>query len=216
MVVVPADSVDVEPTPTDSRLDGAFRSLENQAAYALSQADLAAQHAPDRHPNTNTAPRRRGLALPGRWGALATVAPYPIRGCPQLVGPARPLCGGPAPVLSVAVSSDGVGHFGQAPIAALGQRPQFVERCRVRAVVLGPRDQLPPIDREQQPIEHITQAVGGISHRQSRAGDGNHPRVVSCWFSLIGALLDRIGRPADSSGNCTACRLIRAGGGRGR
>jgi len=47
MVVVPADSVDVEPTPTDSRLDGAFRSLENQAAYALSQADLAAQHAPD-------------------------------------------------------------------------------------------------------------------------------------------------------------------------
>ena len=56
MVVVPADSVDVEPTPTDSRLDGAFRSLENQAAYALSQADLAAQHAPDRHPNTNTAP----------------------------------------------------------------------------------------------------------------------------------------------------------------
>ena len=56
MVVVPADSVDVEPTPTDSRLDGAFRSLENQAAYALSQADVAAQHAPDRHPNTNTAP----------------------------------------------------------------------------------------------------------------------------------------------------------------
>src|SRR5664279_5183995 len=91
MVVVPADSVDVEPTPTDSRLDGAFRSLENQAAYALSQADLAAQHAPGWHPNTNTAPRRRGLALPGRWGALATVAPYPIGGCPQLVGPARPL-----------------------------------------------------------------------------------------------------------------------------
>ena len=54
MVVVPADSVDVEPTPTDSRLDGAFRSLENQAAYALSQADLAAPthltSLPIRHP----------------------------------------------------------------------------------------------------------------------------------------------------------------------
>lgn len=51
-VVVPADSVEVEPTPTDSRLDGAFRSLENQAAYALSQADLATPDALDQHPET--------------------------------------------------------------------------------------------------------------------------------------------------------------------
>ncbi|HEY5114229.1 MAG TPA: helix-turn-helix domain-containing protein [Nakamurella sp.] len=51
-VVVPADSVEVESAPHDSRLDGAFRSLENQAAHALSQADLAAQHAPDGHPIT--------------------------------------------------------------------------------------------------------------------------------------------------------------------
>jgi len=30
-VVMPADSVDVDSTPTDSRREGAFRSLENQA-----------------------------------------------------------------------------------------------------------------------------------------------------------------------------------------
>jgi hypothetical protein len=84
MVVVPADSVDVEPTPTDSRLDGAFRSLENQAAYALSQADLAAQHAPDQPsdpPSTGVGwrlpvdgeppprwPRTRYVAVRSWWG----------------------------------------------------------------------------------------------------------------------------------------------------
>ena len=84
MVVVPADSVDVEPTPTDSRLDGAFRSLENQAAYALSQADLAAQHTLDQHPDSACTgagwrfqadgqpyprwPRTRYLAVRSWWG----------------------------------------------------------------------------------------------------------------------------------------------------
>jgi hypothetical protein len=49
-VVVPADSVEVTPTPDNARLDAAFRSLENQAAYALSQADLAAQAILERRP----------------------------------------------------------------------------------------------------------------------------------------------------------------------
>jgi len=82
--VVPADSVEVESTPTDSRLDGAFRSLENQAAYALSQADLAAQHALDQHPDSASTgagwrfqadgepyprwPRTRYLAVRSWWG----------------------------------------------------------------------------------------------------------------------------------------------------
>ena len=40
----------MESTPTDSRLDSAFRSLENQAAFTLSQADLATLDALDQHP----------------------------------------------------------------------------------------------------------------------------------------------------------------------
>jgi len=84
MVVVPADSVEVESTPTDSRLDGAFRSLENQAAYALSQADLATPHALDKHPETAPTgagwrfqadgepaprwPRTRYVAVRSWWG----------------------------------------------------------------------------------------------------------------------------------------------------
>ena len=84
VVVVPADSVEVESTPTDSRLDGAFRSLENQAAYALSQADLAAQHTLDQHPDSASTgagwrfqadgqpyprwPRTRYLAVRSWWG----------------------------------------------------------------------------------------------------------------------------------------------------
>ena len=83
-VVVLADSVEVEPTPTDSRLDGAFRSLENQAAYALSQADLATPHALDKHPETAPTgagwrfqadgepaprwPRTRYVAVRSWWG----------------------------------------------------------------------------------------------------------------------------------------------------
>jgi hypothetical protein len=55
-VVVPADSVEVDSTPNDSGLDGAFRSLENQAAYALSQADVAAQQLLDQQPD----PARHG------------------------------------------------------------------------------------------------------------------------------------------------------------
>jgi hypothetical protein len=62
-VVVPADSVEVDSTPNDSGLDGAFRSLENQAAYALSQGG------PGRPAATRSATgpgaARRWLALPG-------------------------------------------------------------------------------------------------------------------------------------------------------
>ena len=54
-VVVHADSVEVE-SRDDSRLESAFRSLENQAAYALSQADLAVHNILDRQP----APARSG------------------------------------------------------------------------------------------------------------------------------------------------------------
>ena len=83
-VVVPADSVEVDSTPTVTRLDGAFRSLENQAAYALSQADLAAQHAPEQpmNPGPTAAgwhfqphgepsprwPRTRYVAVRSWWG----------------------------------------------------------------------------------------------------------------------------------------------------
>ena len=80
-VVVPADSVEVEPTPNDAKLDGAFRSLENQAAYALSQADLAALASLDRRPDAprsgagwHSRPRaRRPRAghIPGMWRCAA-------------------------------------------------------------------------------------------------------------------------------------------------
>jgi hypothetical protein len=39
-------------------------NLENRAAYALSQADLAAQLTLDQHPNTNTAPTGAGWRCP--------------------------------------------------------------------------------------------------------------------------------------------------------
>ena len=83
-VVVPADSVEVEPTPNDAKLDSAFRSLENQAAYALSQADLAALAILDRRPDAPRSgagwhlqaggetsprwPRTRYVALRSWWG----------------------------------------------------------------------------------------------------------------------------------------------------
>ena len=57
-VVVHADSVEVE-SRDDSRLESAFRSLENQAAYALSQADLAVHNMLDRQ----LAPVRSGANL---------------------------------------------------------------------------------------------------------------------------------------------------------
>jgi hypothetical protein len=56
-VVVHADSVEVE-SRDDARLDSAYRSLENQAAYALSQADLAVQHIGDR--DRDPTPTRSG------------------------------------------------------------------------------------------------------------------------------------------------------------
>ena len=84
VVVVPADAVEVEPTPNDAKLDGAFRSLEHQAAYALSQADLAALAVLDRRPDApqsgagwhfqaggQTSPRwphTRYVALRSWWG----------------------------------------------------------------------------------------------------------------------------------------------------
>jgi len=64
--------------------------------------------------------------------------------------------------LSVAVISDGVDHVGQAPIAPFRQGAQLVERCRVRAVVLGPGDQLPTVDREGKSIEHVAKTVGNM------------------------------------------------------
>ena len=83
-VVVPADSVEVASTPNDSRLASAFRSLENQAAYALSQADLAAQNTLDHQPDAARQgagwhfqadgessprwPRTRYVALRTWWG----------------------------------------------------------------------------------------------------------------------------------------------------
>ena len=50
-VVVPADSVEVESTANDSPVNSAFRSLENQASYALSEADQAVRDRLDRKPD---------------------------------------------------------------------------------------------------------------------------------------------------------------------
>ena len=87
-VVVPADSVEVDSTPNDSGLDGAFRSLENQAAYALSQADVAAQQLLDQQPD----PARHGAG----WrfqddGEPSPRWPHPVCGSAYLLGPGRPL-----------------------------------------------------------------------------------------------------------------------------
>ena len=89
-VVVHADSVEVE-SWDDARLDSAFRSLENQAAYALSQADLAVQDISDRDPATRRV--GPGLAPAGRWRVMATLAAHPVRGRPLLVGARGPLIG---------------------------------------------------------------------------------------------------------------------------
>ena len=142
---------------------------ENQAAYALSQADLAAQLPLDQHPNTNTAPTGAGWRFQAD-GEPSRRCGRPRTGCGASPGGAHQWSCRPHQllVLSVAVPSDGVDHVGQAPIAPFGQSPQFVQRCRVRAVMLGPGDQLPPVDREGKPIEHVTKTLGGISHRQSR------------------------------------------------
>lgn len=77
-VVMPADSVDVDSTPTDSRRDGAFRSLENHAVYALSQADVAAQLTLDQYPDpASTGAGRRfqaGREPSPRWPRTRYVA----------------------------------------------------------------------------------------------------------------------------------------------
>jgi len=113
--------------------------------------------------------------------------------------------------LSVAVPSDSVDHIGQAPVAPFGQSPQFVERCRVRAVVLGPGDQLPTVDREGQPIEHVTETVGGISFGGTAGVLANIREWFPAGLTASAPFLGRIGRPTDSTGNCTAPVDQRAG-----
>jgi AcrR family transcriptional regulator len=72
-VVVPTDHVEVESTPNDSRLDSAFRSLENQAAYALSQADLAARTNLAQQPDQAPVPEQDGTG----WRLQVAGEPYP-------------------------------------------------------------------------------------------------------------------------------------------